>query len=512
MKPVRSIVIVGGGTAGWLVAARMAAHHHAYKENSISVTLIESPNIPTIGVGEGTWPTMRETLRKIGLSESEFLRRCDGAFKQGGKFAKWTTGAEDDFYYHPFGAPIGYQKLTLAPYWSARPDRKFADAVDIQHQICEAGLAPKNMTTAEYGYIANYAYHLDAGKFAALLKEHAVGKLGVKHILDDVTTVAQGEDGHITSLSRANGDDLEADLYVDCTGFRSLLLGDHLGVGFKSQDHVLFANHALAMQVPYENEDDPIACHTIATGQEAGWTWDIGLPSRRGVGYVYSSNHTSHERAEELLRAHIGPQAEKLDARRIPIRSGHREKFWEKNVVAVGLSAGFLEPLEASALLLVELAADMITEQLPATMEIMPAIARKYNELFLYRWDRIIDFLKLHYMLTKRDDTDFWIDNRNPNSIPDALKERLDVWRHLPPSDYDFTGNNEVFSWASYHYVLYGMYFETDYSPIQSSLHDESLAQRLFAANARAIQSAMAKLPAHRDLLNQLKHHSFQAI
>ncbi|RME68359.1 MAG: tryptophan 7-halogenase [Alphaproteobacteria bacterium] len=513
--PLRSVVIVGGGTAGWMVACRLAAKHRGKGENGLQVVLIESPNIATVGVGEGTWPTMRASLRKIGLSETVFLRECDAAFKQGGKFARWTTGADDDFYYHPFGPPVGHGKITLAPYWAkmlAPRGIRFAEAVDMQHHICEKGLAPKTMASAEYEHVANYAYHLDAGKFASLLQRHAVEALGVRHIRDDVTAVRLGDDGAVAALETAASGVLAGDLYVDCSGFSALVLGKTLGVPFIDRNDVLFADRAMVAQMPHATPDAPLACQTNATAHQAGWTWDIALPTRRGIGHVYSSAHMTDEEAERGLRAYLGPEGKDLPLRTIAFRSGHRQRFWEKNCVAVGLSAGFLEPLEASALLLVEMSADMIADQLPACLEVMPAIAAQFNRLFAYRWDRIIDFLKLHYMLSKREDHDFWIDNRRPESIPDGLAERLSVWRYHPPSDYDFTGNNEVFSWASYHYVMYGMDFPIDYRMIDRSLHEGKLAQRFFAANARATRQALADLPMHRDLLCRLERHAFQPI
>src|SRR3982751_297468 len=183
------------------------------------------------------------------------------------------------------------------------------------------------------------------------------------------------------------------------------------------------------MQVPYDTPDAPIASHTISTAQTAGWIWDIGLPTRRGIGHVFSSNHISADDAERELRAYIGPAADGLTARKLKIRSGHRETFWKGNCVAVGLAAGFLEPLEASAIVLIELSAKMIAEQMPVCREVMDVVANRFNATTTYRWGRIIDFLKLHYTLTKRTDTDFWRDNVRPESIPDRLRGLMELWQ-----------------------------------------------------------------------------------
>src|SRR5687768_14472453 len=194
VRPVRKIVIVGGGTAGWLTAGVIAAKHRGRMNAGFSVTLVESPTTPIIGVGEGTWPTLRSTLARIGVSETEFFRQCDAAFKQGARFARWTTGADDDAYYHPLMYPQSFTQLNLAPHWLAGNNgRSFCDAVCPQGRLCDEGLAPKAITTAEFDAIANYAYHLDAGKFAPFLQRHCCEKLGVRHVLADVRCVNLAE-------------------------------------------------------------------------------------------------------------------------------------------------------------------------------------------------------------------------------------------------------------------------------------------------------------------------------
>lgn len=517
MTPVKSIVIVGGGTAGWITAGVIAARHCADKEEGITVTLVESPNIKPIGVGEGTWPTMRNTLRKMGISETEFVRRCDAAFKQGAKFAQWVDGAPTDFYYHPLVLPTGFFHGNLAPHWLMSNQKKsFSQAVCYQEALCERGLAPKHMATPEYEAIANYAYHLDAGKFSEFLKEHCTTKLGVKHILDDVTEVHSAENGDIASIGTTSSGDLEGDLFVDCTGFNSLLLGRHYGVPFIDKSDVLFVDQALAIQVPYADQTSNIASHTISTAQEAGWIWDIGLQTRRGVGHVYSSRYVSEEKAIETLYKYleptIGSKARELNVRKISINPGHRELFWKNNCVAVGLSAGFLEPLEASALVLVELSAEMISEQLPNCREVMDTIAKRFNQTFLYRWDRIIDFLKLHYILSQRTDNEFWNDNRNPETIPESLQELMGLWKYQHPWDHDFVSRCEVFPAASYQYVLYGMGFKTEPKNIRLAQKDMEFAERQFRENERMISKVLSNLPSNRELLNGIHQYGLQKI
>lgn len=513
MRPVKNIVIVGGGTAGWLTAGLIAAKHRARMATGFTVTLVESPNTPIIGVGEGTWPTLRTSLAKIGVSETDFFRECDAAFKQGAKFARWTTGAADDAYYHPLMLPQGFSQVNLASHWLAGGGaQSFCDAVSPQGRLCDDGLAPKTITAAPYQGAANYAYHLDAGKFAPFLQRHCCDKLGVRHVLADVRSVAMTEDGDIRGVVTEQCGEIQGDLFVDCTGFRALLLGDALGVPFRDCGDVLFCDTALAIQVPYESETSPIASHTISTAQSAGWIWDIGLPTRRGTGHVYSSRHISDEDAERELRAYIGPAGRDLSARKIPIRSGHRETFWKRNCVAVGLAAGFLEPLEASAIVLIELSAKMISEQMPACREVMDVVAARFNATTHYRWGRIIDFLKLHYVLSKRTDSAFWRDNRAPETIPQRLADLLRLWRHQPPWLHDeFDRVEEVFPTASYQYVLYGMDFRTEIEP--EALADERvMAERAMRENAVQTDRLLASLPRHRDLIRKIVEHGLQPV
>ena len=516
ISPVRNIVVVGGGTAGWLTAGTLAAKHHNNAPDSVKVTLIESPKIPTIGVGEGTWPTMRNTLKKMGISETEFIRQCNASFKQGAKFARWVTGEESDEYYHPLVLPQGFVHTNLAPHWLQNDlGLPFSQAVCSQDVLCNNDLAPKQISTPEFAAVENYAYHLDAGKFAVFLQQHCVEKLGVRHILDDVSGIHSAENGDIGSLQTSQNGKLEGDLFIDCSGFRSLLLGQHYQIPFECKKDTLFIDKALAIQVPYQNPQHPIASHTISTAQEAGWIWDIGLQNRRGVGHVYSSAHTSKELAEVQLHTYVGkhhPDPFSLPIKEIDIVPGHRKLFWHKNCVAVGLAAGFLEPLEASALVLVELAAEMIAEQLPDNRAAMEIVAKRYNQKFLYRWDRIIDFLKLHYILSKRTDNAFWVDNRAPSSIPDSLQELMTLWQYQTPWHGDFAQKDEVFPAASYQYVLYGMGFKTHIAPRYQCKSLQQQAQKHFLENRQRVDRLQSAMPTNRDLINKIHQFGLQQI
>ena len=498
---IKSILIVGGGTAGWLSAAIIAAHHRNRPDEALKIILVEASDVPTVGVGEGTWPTIRNTVRMIGIDEKKVFRECFAGFKQGGKFVNWVT--QDDFYYHPFTVPLGYGQMDMAPYVDDIED--FALEANYQQEICEAGLAPRSLAEGDFQSVCNYAYHLDAGAFANILKKHCIDELGVHHLIGTVKDVELDDKGHIGTL-KLQGDegpfDLSADLFVDCTGFRSLLLGKALGVPFVSNEKYLFNNKALAVHVPYEDEDDPVACHTIATGQNAGWTWDIGLTNRRGVGHVYSDAFISDDAAEENLSKYIGRSLDGSEIKRFNFQSGYRQQTWKHNCVAVGLACGFVEPLEATAIMLVEVAARHIAENLPAEKTNMDITAKRFNQQMDYRWSRITDFLKLHYILTKRPEP-YWRAHCDPDSIPDSLKEDLAIWKYRGPIKSDFDGVAELFPAASYQYVLYGMGYKPDYSRQSYLYNQRQNADRIRQKNQLMTQQLLQSLPPHRDYIER---------
>lgn len=500
-KPVQSILIVGGGTAGWLSAAIIAAHHKDRPRNSLKITLVEASDIPTVGVGEGTWPTIRNTVRMIGIDEKKEFKECFAGFKQGGKFVNWVT--EDDYYYHPFTVPLGYGQMDMAPYVEEIED--FAIEANYQQEICEAGLAPRSLAEGDFQSVCNYAYHLDAGAFANILKEHCKTELGVEHLIGTVEDVILDDHDGSISVLKLTGDegsfDLSADLFVDCTGFRSLLLGQGLGVPFVSNEKYLFNDRALAVHVPYEDEDDPVACHTIATGQNAGWTWDIGLTNRRGVGHVYASEFLSDSEAEQNLSRYIGKPLDEMTVKSIKFQSGYRQKTWEKNCVAIGLACGFVEPLEATAIILVEVAARYVAENLPADDVAMNVTAKRFNQQMDYRWSRITDFLKLHYMLTQRTEP-YWRAHCDPQTIPQSLKDDMAIWKYRGPIKSDFDGVAELFPAASYQYVLYGMGYKPDYSQQSYLYNQHQHAERIRQKNQLMTQQLLQTLPPHRDYID----------
>lgn len=506
-KKVRSIVILGGGTAGWITAAKLARQLNLKPGSEYQVTLVESPDIPIIGVGEGTWPTMRKTLSELGIDEAEFIRECGATFKQGTRFVNWKREPDqvDNHYYHLFSSIYDPADFNLAPYWQsgvAGDQISYADAVSAQGEVCKRGLAPKQITTPQYDGIMSYAYHLDAGKFSKFLAHFAVEKLGVKHIYANLQSVDFDTYGDISGLVLDTGDTIYGDLFVDCSGFRSLLLGDALGVGFKPVDDVLLTDSAIAIQIPYDEKDASIPCLTSSTAQRAGWIWDISLQDRRGTGHVYSSAHMSEDEAEATLRSYLGERGRDLDARSLKMSIGYRERFWHRNCVAIGLSAAFVEPLEASAIFLVEAAANMLSEMLPDNRKSMGYVQKTFNDSFRFRWQKTIDFIKLHYVLSERQGS-FWIDNRKPETIPESLAEQLAYWQLHGVSKYQFDSAFEPFPQESYQYVLYGMR-ERAVSRKLAMLPRVEEAKARFQRVEKITEAVVRELLPHRELINKV--------
>lgn len=502
---IREIVVAGGGTAGWLSACLIAATAAAAKA-PLTVTLVESPDVPTIGVGEGTWPTMRSTLKRIGIDEAEFLVACDATFKQGSRFDGWVTGAAGDRYHHPFMRPDNLPPRDLLAAWQSQaPDVEFAFAVCPQPTLCAAGRAPRLPAMEGYTGVLNYAYHLDAAKLASLLCQHGNVRLGIRHILDHVVGTECKENGDLAGLQTRKSGTVSGDFFLDCTGHAAALIKEHAPDDRVDCSHILFNDTALAVQVPV-TPGSAIATETLATAHAAGWIWDIGLPSRRGVGCVYASEFMSEAAAMATLHQYLERTAPEIDLRQIPIRrlsfqSGYRTTLWRANCLAIGLSAGFVEPLEASAIVLIEMSLLQLIDNWPSTRSVMDAHARRFNEVFRFRWQRVTEFLKLHYVLSHRSEP-YWRAHRNPESYPERLADLLTIWQHQPPSISDLPSANEMFPAASYQYVLYGMGFPP---PAHGALHAAAKPCDLRKSVEDRIELLMGALPTSRAYLHALK-------
>ncbi len=501
----RSIVIAGGGTAGWLAAAYLAAVMGPDRGETVDITVVEAPDMPSVGVGEGTFPTIRKTLETIGLSERDFMRKSAATFKQGVQFVDWAE--QGTSYFHPFNFPYEGNVGDLTPYWLARRDggdtTSYADAVSQQGLITRAGLAPKRLSDPDYRGPFNYAYHFDAIRFAAALRDRAK-ELGVRHIQGKILSASRNDTAGIASIFVEGRGHVSGDFFLDCTGFSAMLIGDMLGSKFRPCDNILLNDRALAVQVPYADADTPIVPATVATAHEAGWTWDIGLPERRGIGYVFSSAFSTETRAEDVLRAYVGPAAAGLSPRLLKFQTGFRPRQWVGNCLAVGLSAGFFEPLESTGIMLIEAAVTILSEFLLfGDPQAMQSAARAYNELMAERFDRIIDFLKLHYALSRRQDSDYWRANSSPDTWPVRLTDRIVQWRKRPISRFDFAVDYETFLPASYRYIFYGMEPDVRLQVSSARPTDQGPASLALEQVARAGPEALKHLPNHRAFLER---------
>ncbi|USI73407.1 tryptophan halogenase family protein [Sphingomonas morindae] len=506
--PLRRLVILGGGTAGWLTAAYLARALPAAGGPGWAIALVESADVPTIGVGEGSFPTLRATLATLGRSEAEFLRAADASFKQGVHFVGWaggpTPGHAQDAYFHPFELPVGGDAPGLLPFWldsgadEARP--AYADAVTGQAQVVRAGRGPKRPGDPDWAGPMNYAYHFDAARLALWLRDIATAN-GVAVTEATIVGAERGEDGGVAALRTAEGERIEGDIFIDCSGFRALLIGETLGSPFHDVGDVLFNDRAVALQVP-SAADAPIAPYTLAVAQPGGWIWDIGLADRRGTGLVYSSRHWSDEAAAAALRAHGGHDA---PVRQLRFRTGYRTRPWIANTIAVGLAAGFVEPLESTGIMLVEVAARMLAEMLSGAEDprALAGAARGFNRQMTARFAAIVEFLKLHYCAGRRRDTGHWRDHADPATWPDGLADKLAQWRRRLPSRFDFTVDYETFLPPSWAYILHGLGFATE-AGAGAIARDPAAARNAIATFARIRQAgrqAAAALPDHRALV-----------
>ncbi|MDP9013320.1 MAG: tryptophan 7-halogenase [Pseudomonadota bacterium] len=441
---IRSIVIVGGGSAGWMTAAALANS----LETGCRITLIESDEIDTIGVGEATIPPIRQFNQTLGLDENEFVRRTQGTFKLGIQFVDWAKLGHR--YFHPFG---GYGRpfdmVQMHQHWlkaHARGEASSLDDYSMAWAAAGAGrfappLADQRTVLSSY----EYAYHFDAGLYAALLRDYAQARR-VNRLEGKIDSVQQnGVTGFVESVRTADGRTITGDLFIDCSGFRGLLIEGALKTGYENWTHWLPCDRAMA--VPCESTDD-LTPHTRSTARCAGWQWRIPLQHRIGNGYVYSSQYLNDDEAAATLLANLDGKP-LADPRPLRFTTGRRKLFWNKNVVAIGLSSGFLEPLESTSLHLIQAGISKLLAFFPDRNFDALGIA-EFNRIAITEFERIRDFIVLHYHLTERDDGALWRYCAHM-AIPATLEYRIEHFRRygrLVARDMDLFGPA---SWLAVH-------------------------------------------------------------
>ncbi|WP_300436804.1 tryptophan 7-halogenase [uncultured Mameliella sp.] len=508
--PIRNITIVGGGTAGWLAAALLNSllREKRPQQDAIEITLIESPDIPTVGVGEATVPNMPRTLADCGISEAQFFRCCNSSFKLGVLFDHWNvdeTGAPIR-YVNPFDPPPPIDGVPLAAYYLkyGAGDLEFAQLFSPCLDLREEMRGPRPFRAGEYPRGPGFAYHLDAGKFAALLRETCVAR-GVHHVYDNLQELELSETGDVAALHLEKGGRHAVELVLDCTGFRGLIINQALGSEFLSYSKYLANDRAMAVQVPHLTDD--IEPMTRSTALGAGWTWRVPLYNRVGTGYVYSSAHRTDEAARDEFMQWVGPAGEGLEPRVIPMRVGRNRQNWVRNCVAVGLSSGFIEPLESTAIHLVDMSVRQLITYFPDTSYPEPLRAR-YNRQMERLYDEVRDFICLHYALGNRTDSQYWIDARKELKVSDALAENLALWRHTLPQAGDLD-SAVLFSPQVYHAVLlgkrvYDMGFKAENFAAGYAL-DEDRWWDFVARNRAKLAQFTNRAANHRHLLREIR-------
>ncbi len=486
--PIKSVIIVGGGTAGWMSAAALA---RTLDTNKVSVTLVESEAIGTVGVGEATIPNITEFNRMLGLNEREVMAKTNATFKLGIEFSDW--GREGESYVHPFGEHgADMDGIGFHQYWrrlKSCGEPSPIDAYSIGAIAAKAGkfsLPVNDPRSALSGL--NYAYQFDASAYAALLRDYASAR-GVTRVEGKVVDVSlKPGNGHIDALTLESGQTLSADLYIDCSGFRALLIGKALGVGYEDWKHWLPCDSAVTAASAHTGEALP---YTRATAQKAGWQWRIPLQHRVGNGHVYSAAHMSDDEATQILLDNMNapPTTEPRILRWI---NGHRKDIWHKNCVAIGLSAGFLEPLESTGIYLIQGGITKLLSLFP-NRGFNQGEIDEYNKLARLDIEQVRDFIMLHYIANQRTGQPFW-DGLRAMDIPDSLRRKLDLFKH---GGRFFRTENELFTKPSWVAVFLGQnIIPAHYDPLVDGI-DEAVLRESLASMREGIGRAVNGMPSH---------------
>ncbi len=400
-KQIETVTIVGGGTAGWMAALLLQSRCLGNKERQMGVkriTLIESPNVPTVGVGEATVPGMSRTLSTCGIPERAFFKTCNASFKLGVLFDNWNVGPDGKpvSYINPFARAPVLEGVDTGVYFNnlgaGNLDyvQTFAATVDLM-RACKG---PRPLGAKEFDLQVPFAYHLDAGRFARMLRDICVAR-GVVHISDDVVDVEKDEKGYIAALQLKETGRFPVELVIDCTGFRGLIINQALDEPFISYSKYLANDKAMAVQVPHPDPTriEPV---TRSTALGAGWSWRVPLYNRIGTGYVFSSAHRTDDEARDEFLAHLGPMGKDAEPRIIPMRVGRNRNAWVKNCISIGLSGGFIEPLESTAIHMIDTGIRWLINYFPDS-DYPDPLRKRYNKLVDQLYNEVRDFICLHY-------------------------------------------------------------------------------------------------------------------
>jgi glycine/D-amino acid oxidase-like deaminating enzyme len=513
---MRNVVVVGGGTAGWMTATYLQA---AFGDR-VSITLVESEQVSTIGVGEATFSTIRHFFDYLNLREHEWMPACGATYKLGIRFENWRK--EGHAFYHPFERLRTVDGFPLSEWWLGYGRTEHADQeIFLVPALCEAMRSPRLLNGRMFEHVTigaersavgrttlseqitqfPYAYHFDATLLAHFLRDLGVRR-GVRHVLDEVERAFLDDRGWISHLLTSRNGELRGDLYIDCTGFRGLLVNQLLGEPFESYQEYLPNDRAVALRVPSDQRTKGISPYTTATAMNAGWIWTIPLFHRDGMGYVYSSAYSEPEEAERVLRDFIGPEARELEANHLRMRVGRNRNSWVKNCVAIGLSSGFVEPLESTGIFFIQHGIEQLVKHFPANGW-DEGLVTSYNRLIARCLDGVREFLFLHYYAAGREDNDYWKDGKN-RPLPAGLEERIEAWEtRLPDSEtvWPYYHGFEPYSYTAMLLGLGGL--ETPPRPVLKVIDPTAALQELLALRAEA-NNLVDKLPSHYDYIASL--------
>ncbi|OTA20326.1 tryptophan halogenase [Xenorhabdus beddingii] len=513
---VKSVLIVGGGMAGWMTAAYLAK---AFAQN-VKITVVESKKIKKIGVGEATFSTIRHYFDYLGLDETEWLTECAGSYKLGIRFENWD--GKDQHFYHPFERWKVVKGFPISEWWLRKDikDQNFDYATFLTPHLCEAKRSPRRLdgslfvqssdgglgqsTLAEQRDQFPYAYHFDADNVASFLQRYAINR-GVDHIEGDVAHIEIDKyDGSIGFLEIKEHGKLNADLYIDCTGFKGLLINQTLNEPFISFSDVLKNNRAVALRVPREDISD-IDPYTTARTMSNGWRWTVPLYKRNGYGYVYCDKYQSPEEAEAELRKSIPYENSDCVANHIPMRIGRSHRSWVKNCVAIGLSSAFFEPLESTGIFFIQHGIEQLVRFFPGSNN-NERLIEEYNTRVNHAVDGIKEFLLLHFSLAQRNDTVYWKEWKKVK-LPKALVKKIMLSKnHLLDKEtiYPFYHGFEEYSWNT---MILGLCSETIMSRPALSLIPPDEADEILLQHYTKAENMINSLPTCHEYLRHL-HNS----
>jgi tryptophan halogenase len=491
---LRKIVILGGGTAGWIAAAGLV---NKLQNRFTEVILIESDDIPTIGVGEATIPPLRTFLKSLKIDEKDFIQHTQATFKLGIKFKNWHH--QGDAYYHPFGKTgVVIEGNEFYRCWDkARAEGYQSNFTDFCPSVtmCERQRFARDEDVPKESFVsgATYAYHFDAGLVAKYLRRYSEAR-GVKRIEGKVISVQQDTQGFIQSLFLASGEKVDGDFFIDCSGFRGMLIEETLQSGYIPWDDYLLCDRAVTVQT--ENTED-IPPYTVANAKDSGWTWRIPLQHRTGNGYVFCSKYCSDEQALQMLSDSLRGQKQLTEPKIISFVTGVRKKIWNKNCLALGLASGFLEPLESTAIHLVMKSLDVFMTMLPDRQQ-NTVLSKEFNRIMHREYEDIRDFIILHYCTTERQDSPFW-QHCKTMTIPDSLAEKIALFRARGIIYYN---PYDLFKQVNWYAVFEGMKVYPQQQDPATELIDMQKTINILNQMKTLVGETVDKLPSHQQYLD----------